>query len=131
MNASPILGVVYKGGSTILLARVLGSDGEPITQAAITAAAYTISPVDPEAPDDDTPITGHSAVPVAPSALIHDTLQLDALWGDLDVTGYNFRHEIDISEHQAFAARGCQYRVRWTLTTSGQTIVFDFLVDAI
>ena len=131
MNASPILGVAYKNGSAILLARVVGSDGSPIVQSTITAAVYTISPVDPDHPDADTPIDGHENVEVVPSALIHNTLQLDDLWGDLDEVGYNFRHEIDISEAAAFPTRGEQYRIHWTLTTPGQPIVFDFLVDAI
>ena len=46
--------------------------------------------------------------------------------------GYNFKHVLDVSEHQAFPTAGRAYRVVYELSpTSGQVILVRFRVHAI
>jgi len=130
-NASDIHGVVFKNGSATLLARVVGSDGNPINQGHIASAAYTVYLLDESDPDAGTPVAGHTDVAVAVASLIYDSLQNDDLW-DVDELGYNFKHVLDVSSNQAFAAAGRSYRVVFQLTpTSGQVILVRFRVHAI
>ena len=125
-QACPIQGIVYKGGSAILLARVFGADAAAITQASIDSIVYSIFEVDEDNVDSDIPITGHDAVTVLKTACIFNTLQTDALW-DVDTTGYNFKHIVDVSSHAAFPQRGVSVRVRFELTpVMGQVIVVEF-----
>ena len=61
--------------------------------------------LDPHNPDVRTAIEGHQDVAVTPAGVLFDMLQRDAAW-TRDAVGYNFRHEIDVSQHEAFAAAG-------------------------
>lgn len=130
-SASDIHGTVFKGGSATLLARVVGADGAAVKQADIASASYTVYLLDQEDPDAATPVAGHEDVDVAVASLIYDALQKDALW-DVDSTGYNFKHVLDVSSQEAFPAAGALYRIVFTLTpVSGQDILVRFRVNAI
>jgi hypothetical protein len=130
-NASDIHGVVFKNGSATLLARVVGADGTPITQANVASARYTAYLLDENDPDAATPVAGHTEVAVGLGSLIYDTLQQDDLW-DVDETGYNFKHVLDVSIQQVFAVAGRIYRVVFELVpTSGQVILVRFRLHAI
>ena len=130
-NAVDIQGVVYKGGSSTLLARVVGPDAQPIVQADIASAAYTIWLVDADDEETWTAVAGHTAVTVAVADLLFDTLQDDDLW-DVDSTGYNFKHVLNVSTAAAFALSGRTYRVVFTLTPeAGQPVLVRFKLDAI
>lgn len=130
-DAQDIYGTVFKNGSATLLARVVGADGSAIQQADLASAKYTIYLLDDTDPDSGTAVTGHTDVAVAVADLIFDTLQNDNLW-DVDATGYNFRHVLDVSANQAFATAGRHYRIVFELTpTSGQVILVRFQVHAI
>lgn len=130
-DASDIHGVVFKNGSATLLARVVGADGNPIAPAEITQAAYAVLLLDESDPDAGVPVTGHSDVPVVVAGLVYETLQQDALW-DVDQTGYNFKHVLDVSNAPAFAVAGRLYRIEFRLTpATGQVILVRFRVHAI
>jgi len=130
MSAIEIQGIAFKQGSAVLLARVVGWDGQPIKQADINTAKYTVYLVDPNNPDSLTPVEGHEDVSMDVSGLIYDTLQTDDLW-DVDDTGYNFKHVVDVSSNQAFPTAGRSYQVRFELMpVSGQVIVVRFRVLA-
>lgn len=130
-DASDIHGVVFKNGSATFLARVVGAQGTPITQANIASAKYTAYLLDENDPDAATALTGHTDVAVAVASLVYDSLQNDALW-DIDATGYNFKHVLDVAANQAFATAGRTYRLVFELTpTSGQVILVRFRVHAI
>lgn len=130
-DASDIHGVVFKNGSAALLARVVGSDAKPMTQAQVASVAYTVYLLDEDDPDSGTPVAGHTDATVSVAALIHDALQNDDLW-DVDQTGYNFKHVLDVSTDPAFATAGRTYRVEFRLTpTSGQVVLVRFRVHAI
>jgi len=130
-SAADIHGAVFKNGSAIFLARVLGADGDPIAPTDITAAKYTVYLLDENDPDASTAISGHTDVAVAVAALIESSLQTGELW-QVDTTGYNFKHELDVSASQAFAAAGRHYRIVFELTPyEGQVIQVRFRVHAI
>jgi len=127
-NVCYIHGEFRKNASVILLARVEGNDGALVTQASIASATYTVYLLDPTDPDVQTAVEDHEDVAIAPADLIFDELQTDDLWGDTDGTGYNLKHQLDVSEAQAFAAAGVEYLVRIELTPAdgGQVIVVPF-----
>jgi len=126
-----IYGQVFKNGSVALLARVVGRDSSPILIAGILAARYTTYLLDDQDPDAAVALTGHTNVPVSVSSLLYDSLQRDDLW-DVDEIGYNFKHLLDVSAHQAFTIAGRNYGVVFTLTpTSGQIILVRFRLHAI
>lgn len=130
-DAFDIHGVVFKNGSATFLARVVGAQGTPITQANTASAKYTAYLLDENDPDAGAAITGHTNVGVDVASLIFDGLQIDDLW-DVDGAGYNFKHVLDVSGNQAFATAGRTYRVVFELTpTSGQVILVRFRVHAI
>jgi hypothetical protein len=129
--AHDISGVAFKNGSVILLARVLGADGLPITGAALGAIDYTIYQLDQADPNSETAIAGHAARALTVGEIILDTLQTDELW-DADEAGYNFKHVLDVSEQQAFTIAGLFYRVRYRLTAvAGQQILVRFKLKVI
>ncbi|OHB83809.1 MAG: hypothetical protein A2V98_19920 [Planctomycetes bacterium RBG_16_64_12] len=130
-DASDIYGVVFKNGSATFLARVVGALGTPVTQANVASAKYTAYLLDENDPDTATAITGHTGVAVPIASLVYDSLQNDDLW-DVDDTGYNFKHVLNVTANQAFAAAGRTYRVVFELTpTAGQVILVRFRVHAI
>ncbi len=130
-NAAPIQALVYREGSAILLARVKNWTAEYITQVAISSIAYTVSLVDADDDNTVTAVTGHDGVAIAKADAAFDTLQKDDLWR-VDDTGYNFKHQIDVSDNEAFALLGRRYRIDVVLTpVSGQVIRWAYLVEAV
>jgi hypothetical protein len=130
-DANDIHGAAQKNGSVTLLARVVGDDGQPIVQADLAAAKYSVYLLDDDDPDARTAVAGHADVAVAVAGLIFDTLQTDDLW-TVDDVGYNFRHAIDVSTSEAFAVAGRRYLVEFRLTpASGQVILVRFRVNVV
>ena len=130
-HASDIFGTVFKNGSATLLARVVGADGTPVKQADIASAEYSVYLLDHADPDAATAVTGHEGVSIDVSSLVFGSLQTDAVW-DVDETGYNVKHVLDVSANQAFTVAGRTYRIVFELTPAGgQTILVRFRVHAI
>ena len=130
-DAADIYGTAFKNGSATLLARVVGKDGQAVTQADIASAKYAVYLLDDQDADGRTPVAGHADVSLTVSELIFNALQTDALW-TVDETGYNFRHTLDVSANQAFATAGRRFLVRYELTpNSGQVILLRFRVNVI
>jgi len=124
-------GASFAGGTVTLLARVEDAEGQALTSSDAAAVTYRIDARDPCEPGSATPVSGHEDQPLDPSAVLYDTLQTGAPW-DIDATGYNFRHEIDVATSPAFPTAGRTYSVTYVLTTTGgQPIVFRFLIEAI
>ncbi len=130
-DACEIYGEVFKNGSVALLARVVGADGSQVLRAGIASASYTVYLLDDSDPDAAAPVTGHASVSVDAASLLYDSLQNDDLW-DVDETGYNFKHILDVSTHQAFTIAGRNYGVVFALIPiSGQAILVRFRLHAI
>lgn len=83
-RATPLRGVAYKDSGVILMARVVGYEGQPINQASI--ASITLTVVDEKTGEAQDPIT------LDVSDVVFDTLQTGAPW-DKDADGYNFRYD--------------------------------------
>ena len=130
-EAIDIHGTAFKNGSVTLMARIVGPTGVNIVQADVNTVKYTIYLLDDQNPDSRTAVTEHANVMLAVSAVIFDSLQTDAIW-TVDATGYNFRHVVDVSAHQAFAVAGRRYLVEYQLTPAiGQMILVRFRINVI
>ena len=129
-EATDIYGSAMKNGSAILLARVVGSDAQPIVQADVASAEYSLYRLDHQDADSRQAVTGHDGVSLTVSEVIFNSLQTDSLW-TVDSTGYNFRHVLDVSANQAFANVG-SYLVEFQLTPgTGQVILVRFRVNVV
>ena len=129
-NASDIYGSVYERGSAVLLARVARVDWQPIQSSDLASITYSVSGFD-RCTNQYQPVAGHSAVSLAIGDVIYDTLQTGPPW-DVDDTGYNFRHEIDVTSDEAFPVAGTIYQARYEMSpVSGQKIVFRYQLQAI
>lgn len=126
MSAVDTQGSVFEGGTATLMARVLGADAAAIAQADLDSIEYSIYLLDDASPSSRTAVTGHGGVSLAVADVVYDELQTDDRWTE-DATGYNFRHTIDVSSDDAFAAAGRRCLVEYTLTpVSGQVILVRF-----
>lgn len=124
-DAADILATAFRDGSARLCARVLFS-GADIRQADVSSVTYSIYLLDDANPNTRTVVTGHDAVSLAKADMIFDTIQTDA-----QASGYNFRHQIDVSAKAAFATVG-NYLVEYRITpTAGQVVLVRFKVRVI
>ncbi len=129
--AKDIQGTVFRHGTAVLMARVVDGQAEPINQASLASASYTIFALEMDQPESLIAVEGHEEVALDVEAIIFDSLQTGGGW-TADEVGYNFRHELDVSEAEAFAEAGRRYQVRYELLpVTGQKIVFRFLLKCI
>jgi len=130
-EAIDIHGTAFKNGTATLLARVVGADGAPIVSGDLDAIVYSVYRLDDRDPDGRVAVEGHDGVELAVGDVIFDALQTDALW-TADAIGYNFRHELDVAAHPAFAQAGRKYLVEYRLTPDeGQVILVRFRINVI
>lgn len=126
-----IYGAVFTGGSAVLMGRVVYADGSLVAPSDIAMVTYSIEQRDGCAANTSTAVLGHTEVSLASATVLSETLQTDGAWSE-DATGYNFRHEIDVTTSAAFTQAGSSYLVRYVLTpVSGQPIIVRFLLEAI
>jgi len=130
-EATDIHGTAFKNGSATLLGRVVGHDAQPVVQADIASASYSVYLLDDDDADGRTAVAGHADAALTVSELIFNSLQTDDLW-TADAVGYNFRHVLDVSQHQAFAVAGRRYLIEFQLTpAAGQVILVRFRLNVI
>jgi hypothetical protein len=130
-DARDIDGSAFKNSSATLMARIVGAAGVNIARSDVVAVRYTVFLLDDQDPDARTAITGHEDAALAVSGAIFDSLQIDPMW-TVDAFGYNFRHVLDVSTHQAFAVAGRRYLVEYRLTpAAGQVIVVRFRINVL
>lgn len=123
-------GVVFHGVTVLLMGRLARADGQLLLASETATLTYSIVARDPCCPSEDDAVSGHGGVALVPGNVLYEVLQTDTAW-DVDETGYNFRHEIDISANAAFPEAGRSYAVRYELIPlTGQPIVFRFLIEA-
>ena len=128
-GAKDIQGTVFQQATATFMARVENSAGANLDQAAVAAIKYTVSVVGHDEPPST--VVGHEKISLDKANVIYDVLQTDASW-TVDSVGYNFRHEIDVSQYEAFPKAGQIYQVRYEVTpVTGQKIVFRFRVRCI
>lgn len=130
-NAKDIQGTVFRNGTAVLLARIVDGHADAVNQASLTSGSYTIFALTQDYPQVLTVVEGHEEVALDIEDVIFDSLQTDNGW-TVDDVGYNFRHELDVSEDEAFSEAGRVYQVRYELVpVTGQKIVFRFLLRCI
>lgn len=142
-GASDIFGTVFKLGTGINLARIVGSEGTNMQQADFASlsgsssgdcgvtATYSIFLLDDQDADRRSVVSGHQHVTIDIADVVFDTLVDDDLW-DVDDTGYNFKHTILICDTTAFAVAGRRYLIEYRLVpATGQPIIVRFRLDCI
>ena len=128
-NAVATKALVFKHGTLTMMARVVGEDAADIAQADVSSIIYTIFALNEKDVNAETPVVNHTAVSLTVASVVFDSLQTDARW-TVDTTGYNFRHEIDVSSNAAFTVRGAKYLVVHHLTPpSGQVYQVNFELE--
>ena len=78
-------GEAFEDSGVAIMARVVGNDGENLTQAGVTGITFQVFKL----PSTTATVTGTLTV----AAVMFDTLQTDSRWGE-DETGYNFRYDV-------------------------------------
>ncbi len=130
-TANDIYGVAFQGGAAILLARLVHADENLIDASEIDSVSYTIDELDPCQEENWNPVAGHQSVPLSAGAVLYGTLQTGVPW-TVDTTGYNFRHDLNVANDDAFPKAGRRYRIRYEMQpTVGQVIIFRFQIRAI
>jgi hypothetical protein len=113
------------------MARIVDSDGVVVQPSGVSAIEYSVFELDPCRPDVFTVVAGHDGVALDVGDVIYNSLQVGGLW-TIDEVGYNFRHEIDVSQDEAFPKAGTQYQVRYEISpTSGQKTIVRFQIRVI
>jgi len=129
--AKDIHAAVFRNATALFMARVENATGTVITQSSTSSIRYSVYELDADDPDSFVVVVGHDNVTLDVAEVIFDALQNDEAW-TIDTTGYNFRHELDVSQNEAFSQAGRLYQVRYELTPGdGQKIVFRFKVRCI
>jgi hypothetical protein len=130
-QANDIYGAAFKNGSAVLMARIVDSAGANVQQSGLGAIEYSVFELDPCRPDNLSAVAGHDGLALTVASVIFNALQTGGLW-TVDEVGYNFRHEIDVSQDEAFPKAGALYQVRYVLTpASGQKTIVRFQIRAI
>jgi len=130
-EAIDIHGTAFKNGSVTLLARIVGVGDANIVQADVNTIRYSVYLLDDQNPDNRTAVTEHTDATLAVADVVFNSLQTDAMW-TVDAIGYNFRHVLDVSAHQAFTVAGRRYLIEYQLTPAvGQMILVRFRMNVI
>lgn len=132
-NPAPRLCTTLSGVPPTLMDRIYGNSNVLVTQASITSITYTVYLMSTDYPTDEdtkTAVTGHSAITVTKTSAVFDALQTGGTWTDSeDATGYNFKHQVDVSVNACFATAGRYYKVVYTFTpASGQKFTLEWVV---
>ncbi|QDV76117.1 hypothetical protein [Botrimarina mediterranea] len=126
-----IYGSTFAGASAVLMARVAYADGTLVAPEEIASAAYAVAEVDPCGLAPPTDVAGHTGVALDVEQVLSTELLDNPPW-EVDEVGFNFRHEVDVTESPAFVTAGRRYRVQYVLTpTDGQPIVVRFFIEAL
>jgi len=115
-NAVHFYGSVLDNGTVRLRGQITNDDGDLISIGGTEAASYTIYLVAQYDGDDRVAVEGHDDVELTPADCILNT---PGEW-ELDATGYNFQHTIDISESPAFTLVGRTFLVVVSVTPNGE-----------
>lgn len=124
-------GSTFVGASVVLMARVAFADGTLVAPEDVESVAYTVAEIDPCGSTAPVTVEGHAGETLEVEQVLSASL-LDGPPWDVDEVGFNFRHEIDVTESPAFVTAGRSYRVEYVLTPmDGQPIVVRFVIEAL
>lgn len=112
----------------VLLARIVDHQGKSMTPNQVAAIEYTVSRQDEFEPHQWIPVVGHNEAVLTASSVLFAELQKSSAWTQDDF-GYNFCHELDESDFEAFAVRAAHYQIQYQLTpVGGPRLVFRYLL---
>jgi len=110
-HAREICRTVFENGAAILMARIVDNAGVYIRRSQVAAIRYTICELDRRRPQRIKVVPGHDRVPLEVDEVFSDVLEAGD-W-NLDVAGYNFRHEIHATSDQSFPKPDARYELRY------------------
>lgn len=126
-----IYGSTFVGASVVLMARVAFADGTLVATEDIDSVTYSVAEIDPCGLAAPVAVEGHADEALDAEQVLSASLLDDPPW-DVDEVGFNFRHEIDVTDSPAFVTAGRSYRIEYVLTpTDGQPIVVRFVIEAL
>lgn len=113
MAAKTIWGEVYEGAAAVLMARIVGASGAPLTQADFGSIKYEAWKIPVPLEHDlrnaedryvevSTPAKVVNEVTLTVANVVFDALQTDGRWTK-DTTGYNFAYELPANTWAAIA----------------------------
>ena len=119
---------VLRNSTVPLNARVILATGQDAHIADISAITYSIYEVDAVDRNNWTVLPAFTDIELNPADVMRNSLATDNL-----ATNFNFRHEPDVLENEAFTNVGAHYTVEYRLTptVAGQEIVVRFSVTVI
>jgi hypothetical protein len=113
-QASGTSELVVENGMAVLMARIVDSAGVAVHRDQVAFAAYSILELADRDRSQEIAVPSHEAVRVDVDQVFCDSLEVGGLW-DVDVVGYNFRHEINANRGEPFPKLGATYEIRYTL----------------
>jgi hypothetical protein len=115
-------------GSAVLMARLVDGQGACLRPSSLAGIRYSVFRLDPARPSRRMPVTGHVDVPLEVARVVRDKLEIGGAW-DVDVVGYNFRHEISGLAAAPFPRSHVAYHIQYELTLrDGSRTLLKFLV---
>ena len=119
---------VFENGAAVLMARIVDATGRRVHRSHIESLAYAIFEVDAENGECGRAVRGHDGTYLNVDAVFRDSLACDDAW-NIDVSGYNFRHEIRANADGTFPRRRSRYEIRYlSVPKLGEPIVIRFSV---
>lgn len=115
MSVGTVHGTTTGKSAWVLLARVLGTDGEPVTRAGLSSITYAVNRIDGAG---DWTSTGTGTLTI--NSVVYDTLQTgDDRWGEDPDAGFNFAATIPAS---CFQTGGQEHQCDVTFTEAGGSV---------
>ncbi len=111
-QARDICETVFENGAAVLMARIVDDAGACVRRSQVAAIGYSIYELDERDPGTLHIVAEHDRVPLEVDDVFLDSLQSGEAW-DVDVAGYNFRHEIHATEDKSFPKHGSRYEIRY------------------
>jgi hypothetical protein len=109
MSAKIVSATVWEDATAVMLARLLGADGDEVVQADISSIACKVF---------DSSGVQIVAPSIVVSSVIYETLQTGSEW-TVDSLGYNFRHALPTT---AFPTGGETYIVEYVFTAADGSV---------
>jgi hypothetical protein len=103
---------VFKNGAAVLMARMVDRCGRIVRRSHVTAAEYSIYQIGAHARVEPIVMAGYRGIALNVDEVFFDSLETGQLW-DLDLVGYNFRHEVHLGENASFPTPGARYEIRY------------------
>jgi hypothetical protein len=105
---------VFANGVAVLMARIVDGAGVAIRRDQVSFAEYSIVELADRDWSQAIAVPNHQAVRLDVDQVFCDSLEIGGLW-EVDLAGYNFRHEINASRGEPFPKPGATYEIRYAL----------------